>query len=158
MEVILFVIQDANFASKCVYVPMKQFLNVRREDYQKLKRNVRKIGNINLITRNYYQDGKNGNRCCYASECDTILNLIEMFIDWYDDKKFGGKQDRRWMNLSIIPSSEFMFNHIKNYEHLCKSTENIKVMDSFLVLERINGEYQISTIETSAELYESILN
>ena len=165
---ILFVIQEGGFQSRCMLIPSQEFLKVRQEDYDLLKRSsisytfeIDKKSYIvdNLILQNYICT-KN-----YAtSEIYEYTNLCET-LTWYacgvDENCYSELKDKEWYDSAICNIASG-FNHIKNYNKFKNMTEykdkKINIIDSFLILELDDGILKMPMYDTVEELNKFMFN
>jgi hypothetical protein len=143
MKYILYVAQDCNFQSRTMLIPMEEFLKVRRNDYDVLKKySVKKTFDNytvdNVLYIEYKQESKNS-FSQVITPYTKILNQLTSYadgMDHFDDEtgKFENvyfdMKDKIWYDLAVTNLCGG-FNHVENYKQLL----NDKVVDSFLVLE-----------------------
>jgi hypothetical protein len=145
MKYILLVAQQANFQSRTMLIPMDEFLKVRQEDYDVLKKYAAKqtFHNYtvdNVIYINYQQKSKNS----YSQVITPYTKIVNQLIsyadgmDHYDEETgkcenvYFDMKDKIWYDLAIANLCRGC-NHVKNYKQLL----NDNVIDSFLILENI---------------------
>lgn len=156
-EYILYVGQEANFQSRCMLIPVQEFIKDRSDIYNKLKE--RSIKNYtfkidgkdylidNLLLQNYDYEGSMGvpEKKDYSEFCWKLTNYADG-VDYFDDV------DKEWYNKSILLLGSLGFNHIKNYVKI-KSMKQYNIVDGFLVLEIRNGELELPNVDTVEEMY-----
>lgn len=161
-DYILFISQEGNFQSRSMLIPAQEFLKVRQEDYDLLKRSSSsytfKIDNTeyvvdNLLLQNYIWTKNFGTseRHEYTELCGTLT--------WYacDAEKncYSKMKDKEWFDSAICNISRG-FNHVKNYSELKNMKEYkgkpINIIDSFLVLELRDGILEMPMCDTVEEL------
>jgi len=170
-DYILFLGQEANFQTRSMLIPAKEFMEVRAEDYKLLKESAEKNYKFiidgeeyvidNILFQNYKEQGKG----CFSQEqhehskvCNDLLRYADgMDDDWYCDMK-----DKVWYDK--VPKTMLCngFNHIKNYK-FCKNITKIKgkdinIVDGFLVLEVTEGILKMPPCDTVEEMYEMFYN
>lgn len=158
-EYILFLGQDGNFQTRSILIPARPFLLVRKDDYELLKReSIQYTFTLdnkeylidNLLIQNFNFEGNMGKAEIhpYTSACDNIM----WYADCRDEDHYLDLADKVWFDNSIIDLCSG-FNHIENYIQ-CKQLleNNIKILDSFLVLESNNDIIEISGIKTARQL------
>lgn len=161
-DYILFVFQLANFQSRSMIVPAKEFIEVRKDWYDLLKKYSKehifqiygmeyKVDNL-LFQRYSGGDGKyKQDQHDYSEMC----NILEVYADGLDHDNYFDIIDKKWYDKSKRHLCEG-FNHIKNYLNLKKRTtfrrlKNVNIIDSFLVLELKNNRLKIPEHETNED-------
>jgi len=152
-DYILYVSQQGNFQSRSMLIPMLEFLKVRNEDYNLLKRSSIKNHKFTLDNEEYIVDNlilnnyENVNENSYTqtdSEYRILCNHLISYADGMDDDWYFKMKDKAWYDLAITNLCRG-FNHIYNYKMCKEITEykdkQINIVDSFLVLESRHGKY-----------------
>jgi hypothetical protein len=110
---ILFVLQEANFCSRVLLVPVKPFLRARGEEYKTLKeyssKNVPfKVGQQQVVVSNLliqnivWEDG------CGTQEkhpWSAAARVPAFYADRFDDDVYLDKKDSEWCAKSYSPPS-----------------------------------------------------
>src|SRR5690606_30846258 len=160
MEYILFVGQEANFQSRCMLIPAKEFIESRPDIYNLLKK--RSIKNYtfrlndkdyfidNLLLQNYKREGSMGvpEKKDYSEFCWKLTN----YADGMDEGNYFDIRDKQWYDKSIIIVGDNGFNHIKNYVNI-KNKKEYNIIDGFLVLELEDGKLYLPDVDTVSEMY-----
>jgi len=156
-EYILFVGQEANFQSRCMLIPAKEFIKNRSDIYNKLKE--RSVKNYifkvddedclidNLLLQNYNYEGSMGipEKKDYSEYCWKLTNYA-------DGSDFIDERDKEWYNKTVLLLGNLGFNHIKNYVKI-KNMKQYNIVDGFLFLELRNGELELPDVDTVQEMY-----
>jgi hypothetical protein len=153
MEYILYVGQEANFQSRCMLIPAKEFIRDRPDIYNKLKERSIKNHTIedclidNLLLQNYDVEGS---RCTpeikdYSEYCWKLTHYADG-LDCIDEI------DKEWYDKSILLLGSLGFNHIKNYTKI-KNMKQYNIIDGFLVLETRDGKLERPDVDTVEEMY-----
>lgn len=132
-DYILFVLKDCNFQSRIALVPYNEFLKVRSEEYNFIKR----CGNIIVIPLVF-----EGNIGSYGkTDITDVDHLIKFYTEppvdgcYLDEKDFIWSENCIYNPLGMFPG----FNHYQNYERLKKMTKYkgrpVNIVDSYLFLE-----------------------
>lgn len=157
-DYILFVGQESGFQSRSMLIPYKEFLKVRKEDYEILK-NIAKnrvftskkdknqqysVDNViiiecvpiyNLSTFSKKQQDR------YETICDDLLHYAD-YGNEYGVSKLG---DELWINNAITNLCKG-HDHVKNYLRCLKLKQYkghpINIVDNFLVLQTSYSETQ----------------
>lgn len=160
-DYILFILQDANFQTRSMLVPKKEFLEVRQADFDILKRNAitvdlpdgQKIDN--LLIQNFIWENNLGIPEEYewsAAAVDLLMYASE-FLHNYECN------DDVWYKKSFFDFCDG-FNDLQNYLRAKKITElrdkQINVTDSFLILESDNGQMEHKPYDTVEEMLTSL--
>ena len=150
MQYILFVGQDGNFCSRVILIPYEEFLQVRSEDYQGMKKYSRKatIDGVkidNLLEQRTIWSGDEGRLEIkeYTKICEKLCDYAEWGLEYASEK------DKTWLNQSIRPHHNY-FNHIKTYDNF---REKYNVVDSFLYIELDNKPPYDTVEEMMNDLY-----
>ena len=159
---ILFIIQDANFQSRSMLVPEKEFLEIRKEDFETLKKYSKTVtlsdGSNeyqidNLLVQNFTRKGNFGKP--ENHEYSYFYFCLQGYADGLDEGCYYGKKDHEWYDKAIINFCEG-FNHIKNYcqAKTFKTIDNkpINIVESFLLLESENGKIKQPMFDTVKEM------
>jgi len=161
-DYILFVAQECNFQTRSILIPANEFLKVRQEDYDLLKKYVTSYTFIidekeyrvdNLLLQNIKWEGRYGHHegHPYSQLCSTLM----WYADSADFGQYNDLKDIKWADNTICNLCRG-FSHIKNYDQLRNMTEydgkKINIIDSFLVLELRNGILEMPAFETTKEL------
>lgn len=163
-DFILFVGQEANFQTRSMLVPAKEFLQVRQNDYNILKTNaikcvpfkmkeeivlVNQLLKLNFIWEN---KGRIHEKTDYSQICDDIL----FYCDRGEEDMYITESDLLWLNRSVMEVCNGGFNHILNYislqNKLTTNNSKISLYDSFLILETDNGRFCHAPFDTVEEL------
>jgi hypothetical protein len=163
-EFILFVCQEANFQSRSMLVPAKEYLNVRQNDYNILKKHALKcvpfkINNdlvfVNQLIKlnSIWDNNRSGKQ--EKTEYTQICNDLCFYCDLPDDDMYLKETDKSWLQRSVMGICSQGFNHVKNYitcQKKLKEDPMIVLYDSFLILETENGKIRFSPYDTVEEL------
>lgn len=175
-EYILIIQQEANFQSRSVLIPKKEFLEdeKRRSEFETLKNYVKENKNKgnknvpNVIIQNIiWERNEKGQRTagrCEDNPATSIIGSIMFLVQDSWDPDMGSIADRKWLDKSI---SNFCsgFNHIKNYLSILKEgvfkqgrfiIKPEQITDSFLVLEADDGVINEPPVDTVEELLEEL--
>jgi hypothetical protein len=165
-DYILYIGDDANFQTRSMLIPIKQFLKVRQDDYNLLKQTSKhyqfKIDGIiydipQLLTINYIKEGNIGLQ--EVKENTLLLNHLTGYADGLDEDHYYDIKDKDWYDYTITNLCNG-FNHIKNYTECCKintvNNKNINIVDSFLCLSLENGRYQHCCYNTVEDMLKSL--
>lgn len=160
---ILYIAQEACFQTRSILIPFEEFISVRKEDYELLKRssdhNVKFMLKDkeyivdNLLTINYIFEGHSGR----AESCEHLALCTDLawYADCWRSDMYIDIKDQVWFDKSICNIASG-FNDIENYI-ICKNMSEYKgtpinIVDSFLCLELENGRFRISPFDTVDEL------
>ena len=134
---ILFCAQEANFQTRTILIPYEEFIKVRKEDYELLKKYSRKNVNINGVCI----DNLLIRRVIWNNRCGSYENtewgeaadkLAQYAFDLSYDIFHGDDEDKEWYYKSF-KNLATGFDHVSNYKELL---DKYNVVDSFLVLEQ----------------------
>lgn len=163
---ILFVGQEANFQSRSILIPYKEFVSVRSADYEILKKYSHKnvVFNLddkysdkysdkyytvdNLLVQNILPNGYI-EKTEYTSICSSLIFYAE-------HSDFCDKEDKIWIEKSKFHLCKG-FNHIKNHcilLHNILHKNKLNIIDSFLCLESINGTMEFPPVDSVVEMYD----
>jgi hypothetical protein len=168
-DYILFVGQEANFQSRSILIPAQDFIEVRREDYELLKKSSIKnyTFNIkgksfvidNLLIQNYNFEGNIGHQ--EQKEYTDICNKLTHYADGLDEDHYFDLKDKTWYDASICGICRG-FNDIENYSIWKNATKyedkEINIIDSFLCLELTNGKLNLPIFDTVEEMLLKMYN
>lgn len=161
-EYILFVGEEANFQSRIMLIPFKEFLAVRSEEYQLLKTHSKKNVTFkiddethlidNLLTYkiiwHYNEDGRRtwgeDEKTEYYEFCSELTSYADgLLILEPDDSPTGERyyldeKDKVWYDKAII-NIALGFNHIKNFDKIRHlnyyNGKPVNIVDGFLYVE-----------------------
>lgn len=169
-EYILFVGQCGNFQSRTMLIPYKEFIKVREEDYNMLKKHSKKAKFVidgeehlvdNLLVIDYKWEGNSGGMV--KTEYTTFCGELESYadgMDMYDEETgkcenvYFDLKDKEWYDAAEINLGGG-FNHIKNYTKL---KQKYNPIDSFLVLESNDGKWSYPAYDTVQEMMKDVYN
>ena len=168
-EYILFLGQECNFQTRSILVPAKEFLQVRGDDYDILKKhsfphNFEEDGNTypiqNLIIQNFSPMEASSN--CFSldqTEYSSICSNMTHYADMGDEQGFSKLGDDLWLKDSITNICGG-FNHFKNYDYCMKLTKvkekEINIIDGFLFLASHDGKIDFCPFDTVEEMLNEI--
>ena len=144
---ILFVAQEGNFQTRSMLIPAEEFLSVRKNDYDLLKNKKIRITNgtdvvDNVVLENYVTCSENS-RVQEENECNRIVTDLKMYCEWGLEHGYSDTMDKEWYDGAIMNLCDG-FDNIANYtESMTIKNINgmdINIIDSFLVLETIDGK------------------
>ena len=168
-DYILFIGQEANFQSRSMLVPAKEFIECRKDDYKLLKKSVNSNYTFlingtkhqihNLLLQNIIFEGNFGR--CEKTEYSELCGILTQYADGMGDNHYFELVDKEWYDKTIINVCSG-FNHIQNYIK-CKNMTHYKkkpinIVDSFLCIELRNGILELPTCNTVKEMFENIIN
>jgi hypothetical protein len=161
MEYILFVIQDANFYSRCILVPKDKFLETRNEEYNILLEHSHKNVEIegvsikNLLIEEFTRKGNVGT--LKVENWSSFIDNLRNYSEW--GLEFCSLKDENWVKDSLT-NLKSGFNHVKTYQNNVNlkkyKKKPINIVDSFLVLESANGEIFKPAFDTNEEMVLSL--
>lgn len=165
-DYILFVIQPGCFQSRIMFVPANEYFSVteRKNEYDLLKKHSLKNYKIsiddteyvidNLLIHNLVDGPMNG-KIYEKTEYTEICSKLESYADGMDDGCYFDINDKIWYNKAKILHNTG-FNHIKNYAKYKNITKlkkkSVNIVDSFLVLDAINGVFELAPYDTYEEM------
>lgn len=143
MAYILFLAQEANFQTRSILIPAREFLLVRNDEYTELcqasqknhviqLRNGTEVTIDNFLTSKFFRESEN----CYIQEKTKVSKISNLLIPHGVDE-LSDTKDLEWYNKSRINR----FNHLENYQN-CKKLmnlpglNNINIFNSFLQLDK----------------------
>jgi hypothetical protein len=146
-------------------IPANEFLKVRKDDYDLLKRwSIKNSyskcidGEIeNVLVLNYIFKDNIGS--LEESEYGSLCQIIGNYADDSNMRGYDGTRgyfdlkDKIWCDASINNICGG-FDHVKNYK-ICKEygvKNNIKIIDGFLILEAHNGKINSLEFDTVGEM------
>lgn len=140
-DYILFIAQEANFQSRSILIPIVEFLKVRKDDYEILKKASKPktfiIDNKEYIVKNLLiQYFKPFSKNCFTqitSDYSLICNHLTSYADAMDRDFYFLMEDAIWYDNSITNLCRG-FDHIHNYKYILEHSDK-NIVDSFLVLE-----------------------
>lgn len=168
-DYILFIGQEANFQSRSMLIPAKEFIEARKDDYELMKRSSAKNyvfridGNDhhveNLLLNNIIWEGNMGKQ--EIKEYTQICNFLTHYADGMDEDCYFDLKDKPWYDKAKTNICR-NFNHIKNYTK-CKNmktynNEPINIVDSFLFMELQDGILVMPSCDTVEEMYKKYYN
>ena len=137
--------QECNFDSRSILIPYEEFLSVRSDDYEILKKNT-----VSIITKNKTRiDGviiqeriwNNSMGVLKKTEYNRIIEYIITYSEWGDE--WGVKlNDNVWLEksyMNICKGSDHINNFIRCRELTKYKKNNINIVDSFLILSKHEG-------------------
>lgn len=160
-EYILFVIQQANFCSRVLFVPKKEFIETRNVEFLDLLEDVKYVNldgvDVNLLVQNVIWEGTTGR---YETHPWTkIISCIVGVSEWGSEFKY--KIDDYWTDKSFTKHYD-SFNHVKTYQNCLKvrkyKKKDIKIVNSFLILESRNGKLEKCIYDTPDEMMLDLYN
>ncbi|QKF94210.1 hypothetical protein QKU48_gp0752 [Fadolivirus algeromassiliense] len=164
-DYILFIGQEANFQSRSMLIPAKEFIEARKEDYEMLKKTSAKNYVFqfdgmdhqidNLLLQNYIWEDNMGKQ--EIREYTQVCNQLTHYADGMDDNCYFDMKDKIWYDKAICNICSG-FNHIKNYTKAKNMTmykkKPINIVDSFLFIELRNGILEMPSCDTVEEMFQ----
>lgn len=156
-EYILFVIQQANFCSRVLFVPKQEFIETRNEEFLDLLETAKSAKvdgvDVNLLIQNVIWEGTTGR---YEQHpWSKIIGAVTSVAEWGSEGNFRPKIDDHWADESFTKHYD-SFNHVKTYQKCLQvskhNNKDIKIVDSFLVLESRNGKLEKCVYDTPDEM------
>ena len=135
MEYILFVMQDANFYSKCLLVPKVKFLEVREETYKILLENSQKNVELdgicieNLLIEEYIREGNYG--LLKQNNWSSFIESLRTCCEW-GSEMCPIEKDENWVRDSIF-KLKICFNSVDTYKNNIKLKTNGIVCNMVIV-------------------------
>jgi hypothetical protein len=150
MEYILFLAQEANFQTRSILIPKKEFLSnpFWKKRYNTLKNHSQsaliKYDNQddvlvdNLLFQEWTKNtiGLNQKKHPYTSICNDLIYYAHDYMEGY----LKHKDDLEWFDKSI---TDFVrgFDHVQNYNHFKNKKiiqgKQVQIVESFLVLDKV---------------------
>lgn len=144
-DYILFIGQECKFQSRSILIPIKDFIAVRKEEFETLKNNSKEevllIGKEEVklkgtLKQKILWENNTGHqkREIYTEICNMLTN----YAFGMDDDCYYDLKDKTWYDKSYINLCKG-FNHVNNYI-LCSSMKKyngneINIVESFLFIE-----------------------
>lgn len=143
-DYILFMAQEANFQTRSILIPIVEFLKVRNDDYEILKKASKPktflIDNQEYTVKNlliqYFEPDKkycNNGYSQLTSEYSLICNHLTHYADGMDKGCYFKMKDAIWYDKSIGNLCRG-FDHVYNYKYILEHSDK-NIVDSFLVFE-----------------------
>lgn len=157
MEYILFVMQEANFYSRCILVPRKEFLEVRNEEFKFLvESSYKNIETEGVLVKNLLLLELNNGEI-KNQKWTSLINSLMQYSEW--GMEICSSKDKIWMKDSLTRLKSD-FNHLKTYQNNVKlrkyKKKEIDIVDSFLVLESKDGKIFKPKYDTNEEMLSSL--
>ena len=164
-DYILFIGQESNFQSRSILIPAGEFIKVRGDDYELLKKSVTNkykvsINGIdyqlnNLLLQNVIWEGNCGTY--EQTEYNQLCSNLIQYADGMDTNCYFDMKDKEWYDGAKCNICSG-FNHIKNYIKY-KNIQQYKgkpvnIVDSFLCLTLDDGILKLPTCDTVEELFD----
>ena len=165
-DYILFLCQEANFQTRSILIPAKEFIDARKDEYEMLlsqsKKNISIIINDkehiidNLLIRNIiWKDGLGRPEIKpYTQFCGILCQ----YAYGLNANQYIDLRDKPWYDKSKINLCKG-FNHVLNYTKCSKLASNkINIINGFLVLQAEDGYFYKQPFDTEEEydaFYES---
>ena len=163
-DYILFIGQEANFQSRSMLIPAKEFIQVRKDDYELLKKSVNDKYTFsingknhlipNLLLTNIKWEGNVGQY--EKTEYGEICGKLTSYADGMDEDCYFDLKDKEWYDKAKCNICSG-FNHIKNYIKYKNITnykgKQINIIDSFLHLTLDDGILKMPAVNTVKDLF-----